>query len=329
MAALPAKYKPVQHYVKVATDHIKRDPAIAYYCYLYAVQKALEIDKKSPECRAWLTSMMDTMEKLKSENKETVEAFQNEVVGHAYIEDYTLKLFLGADNKDRAGLFDKALVKAFYTSGLLFDVLQQFGELSEELKTHQKYAKWKASYIHRCLQTGETPVAGPLPLEGDFGGEADFGAGGFDQSAAPRGGAPLNHNNSYPQMPPQSQSQSYPTPVQPQPQPQPGYNPGSYSANTPVNYNNSGGGHATLSSNSANYPQSYGNQQLPQANPSSYSAPVTDFRGATPAANLRTEDYQRATKLCKFAQSALQYEDATAAIDNLAKALRLLSTGRE
>ena len=31
----------------------------------------------------------------------------------------------------------------------------------------QKYAKWKAAYIHQCLQTGQTPIPGPLTDEGD------------------------------------------------------------------------------------------------------------------------------------------------------------------
>ena len=43
---------------------------------------------------------------------------------------------------------------------------------------------------------------------------------------------------------------------------------------------------------------------------------------------LSAKDYEQATKLCKYAISAMQYEDANTAIDNLTKALRLLSTGK-
>lgn len=49
----------------------------------------------------------------------------------------------------------------------------------------------------------------------------------------------------------------------------------------------------------------------------------------TGGVKLNSEDYQRAMKLCKFASSALQYEDPTTAIDNLTKALTLLTTGKE
>jgi vacuolar protein sorting-associated protein VTA1 len=63
-------------------------------------------------------------------------------------------------------------VKAFYTSGMLFDVLTTFGELSEELLQNRKYAKWKAAYIHNCLKNGETPVPGPLQDEDELGDDS-------------------------------------------------------------------------------------------------------------------------------------------------------------
>lgn len=66
-------------------------------------------------------------------------------------------------------LCHRNVVKAFYTSGMLFDVLTTFGELSEELLQNRKYAKWKAAYIHNCLKNGETPVPGPLQEEDELG----------------------------------------------------------------------------------------------------------------------------------------------------------------
>jgi len=44
---------------------------------------------------------------------------------------------------------------------------------------------------------------------------------------------------------------------------------------------------------------------------------------------LAAEDLVKAQKFCKFAGSALQYEDVPTAISNLQKALSLLTTGKE
>lgn len=47
------------------------------------------------------------------------------------------------------------------------DVLNVFGEVSEEIANTQKYAKWKATYIHTCLKNGITPVPGPPTTENE------------------------------------------------------------------------------------------------------------------------------------------------------------------
>ena len=40
---------------------------------------------------------------------------------------------------------------------------------------HQKYSKWKAAYIHKCLKSGETPIPGPAGGDGEAeGGEPPY-----------------------------------------------------------------------------------------------------------------------------------------------------------
>ncbi|KAG7257960.1 hypothetical protein CRUP_013517 [Coryphaenoides rupestris] len=172
--ALPAQFKAVQHHIRTAQEHDKRDPVVAYYCRLYAMQTGMKLDSKSPECRKFLIQLMDQLETMKKELADN-ESVSQELVGNAHIENYALKMFLYADNEDRAGSFHKGDERggAFPSVGtlapeenLLFDVLSVFGELSEENIQHRKYARWKATYIHTCLKNGETPVAGPLAMEG-------------------------------------------------------------------------------------------------------------------------------------------------------------------
>lgn len=66
--------------------------------------------------------------------------------------------------------FQRNVVKAYYTAGVIYDALLTFGELSEEATDKRKYAKYKAAYIHTCLKNGETPIPGP-PNETE--GESD------------------------------------------------------------------------------------------------------------------------------------------------------------
>jgi len=288
LANIPPNFKPLQHYIKTAAEHHTRDPAVAYYCRLYAMQKGMELDRKSPDCRSYLQVLMNSLEQGKKQYKDN-EAIQNEIVGQAHLENYALKLFSHADTDDRAGNFGKNVVKLFYTAGMLMDVLATFGELSEEIEKSRKYAKWKAAYIHNCLKNGETPHAGPLEEEGGPGeGYGDFNSGPVGGGSS-SGGNPSHSNSS-------SESGHTPAPIprsSPQCPPQP--SPYSQPAET-VRY------------------------QAPQ---------LPAVTGAVAGVKLRPEDYTKAMKFCKYATSALQYEDAKTAIDNLTKALNLLSSGHE
>ena len=67
--------------------------------------------------------------------------------------------------------------------------------------------------------------------------------------------------------------------------------------------------------------------------PSEYHQDPSGFQHDVPTtpggAQLGPEEMQKAQKLCKFASSALEYDDVEGAIDFLQKATRLLKTGKE
>lgn len=56
------------------------------------------------------------------------------------------------------------------------------------------------------------------------------------------------------------------------------------------------------------------------------AVPAADSSPSSVRSNLSTQDFEQAQKLCRFAASALQYEDVPTAIDNLQKALALLQS---
>ncbi|XP_013873381.1 vacuolar protein sorting-associated protein VTA1 homolog isoform X2 [Austrofundulus limnaeus] len=291
--ALPAQLRPIQHYLRTAQEHENRDPVVSYYCRLYAMQTGMKLDSKTPECRKFLVKLMDQLESMKKELSDN-ESITQEVVGNAHIENYALKLFLYADNEDRAGRFHKNMIKSFYSSSLLMDVLSVFGELSEENIQHRKYARWKATYIHNCLKNGETPQPGPIAMEGDE--EADeFGAEGFSVPGP-------SHGGSF-RADPHSEDQS----SAPGPAPGIGFasGPGSVPTGPPAT--------------------NYNNIQIPPGAHAPANTPAEPSGGV----QLTPEDFTRAQKYCKYAGSALQYEDVSTAVQNLQKALKLLTTGKE
>uniref|UniRef100_UPI0037E7F128 vacuolar protein sorting-associated protein VTA1 homolog isoform X2 n=1 Tax=Semicossyphus pulcher TaxID=241346 RepID=UPI0037E7F128 len=321
--ALPPQLKSIQHHLRTAQEHEKRDPVVAYYCRLYAMQTGMKLDSKTPECRKFLIKLMDQLESMKKELSDN-DSISQEVVGNAHIENYALKMFLYADNEDRAGRFHKNMIKSFYSASLLLEVLSVFGELSEENIQHRKYARWKATYIHNCLKNGETPQAGPIAMDED--GEADeYGAEGFSGQAFSHGGSIRGG--------PPSEDQG----LGPAAGPAPGIgftpSPGSGASGPPnTNFNNihiPPGAHAPANTPAELPPPTEPvkpvpvPRTLPSVDPSLLNA---QQQGGV---HLSPEDFTKAQKYCKYAGSALQYEDVGTAIQNLQKALKLLTTGKE
>jgi len=264
----PPSLKPIQHFLKLASEHDSRDPVISYWSRLTALQTGLTLDKSSKEALAVLLPLMDWLEKEKADNQEN-EAIAHEVVASAHVENYAMKLFLVADRQDRAANFGKNVVKCFYSAGILFDVMQTFGPLTPENAHYRKYAKMKAAYIHNCLKNGETPIAGPLADGDDDDNDdenKDQGAGN-EENVSP---APVTHPSAPPSLP-----STTPAPA-----------PAAAMANMSVS-----------------------------------------SQGET--ASLSYDKVAKAQKLCKYAISALDYQDTKTAIDNLTKALHLVQTGEE
>ncbi|XP_072941048.1 vacuolar protein sorting-associated protein VTA1 homolog [Epargyreus clarus] len=300
----PPSLKNIQHYLKTAAEHDARDIVVAYWCRLYALQLGLTVTKKTPEETKMLMSLMNWLEEIKMTNKDN-EAITNEIAALAHLENYALKLFLYADKQDREQNFGKNVVKAFYTAGMIYDVMTTFGELTDEATQNRKYAKWKAAYIHNCLKNGETPIPGPKPTEDEENSEntttgtndaADTQNMGFTNvTPGPLPTVPTSFSSSLldPNAAIKAASQLPPVPYTPDP------NPGGF-----VPYDPS---------------------EQPQPTPS--TALYGD--NSTTIAQLSPDQIAKAQKYCKWASSALNYDDIKTAINNLKNALELLQTGRD
>lgn len=53
--------------------------------------------------------------------------------GSAYIENFALKVFVGADNEDRAGKADRGTARKFLASANFLELLDIFGSTSEDV----------------------------------------------------------------------------------------------------------------------------------------------------------------------------------------------------
>ncbi|KAI1728830.1 vta1 like domain-containing protein [Ditylenchus destructor] len=290
----PPTLRNIAHYVKIANEYASRDVVIYYWCLYRAVNDGMQMDKSSPDALNYLKLLMSTLEKIKQQNTGN-EALTSDVVAQAHIENQAQRMFNYAESQDRQGIFNTKVVKAFYTSSYLFDVLSVFGELDENILSARKYARWRATYVHNSLKKGEQPIPGHQM-------NAMYG---FPE---PPGGSDTNFSPS-----------AQPPPSRPPPPPT-----GSWNADGNASmYPSSGGGYSPspaprTPASSASFGSSTG---LPQQHG---HAAGPSLPTAQPAQNLTLDNFMEAKKFLKYAMSSLDYDDANAAIENMHKALSIL-----
>ncbi|KAF5288729.1 hypothetical protein FQA39_LY15301 [Lamprigera yunnana] len=294
---VPDEVKHITHYMKVADEHDRRNVVVSYWSRMYACEAGMHgTVTKSPELTHFLISVMNWLEDAKKEHAD-IEGIINSAVATKEIEEYALQLFNYADGLDRAEKFGKNVVKAFYTSSILMDVLQQFGQLSQDMFDKRKYAKWKAAYIHHCLKIGERPLPGPRVLK--YSDEED----GLEDDEYM-----IYRDPSTPAAPDETvhQEEVLPDPVNSVPNVMPEVNIFPSATNVIPNV-------------------------PPAADPvPNRVSPTSSTASAIlPTATLGPEQMEKAQKYCKWAGSALAYDDVNTAVDNLEKALALLRTGRD
>lgn len=322
----PAPLKAIQSYMRIAQDIDRVDPVVAYWARLYSTETALKIDRETPECKIFLTALISWLEKFKSSHKDN-EAVTNQTVGQAHMENFVVALFNKADTLDREGTANKNTVRMFYMAAVLFEAMAVFGPLEEEVTKKAKYAKFKAAYIQKCLKTGQTPKPGPI--EG-----SDLEMGPQDNSSQPPGSqsdanSSTTHGQSsggldIPEVPTDSSADkdtsfnTKPDPYIMTPQ-SPPVKPALPPNTRPIV------GYPDPSSSPA--APKYSTPMVP-SNTVKSTINATKFT-ATNGAPLNAEDLIKTQKYCKFANSALQYDDIPTAVANLEKALKLLKTGQD
>lgn len=108
----------------------------------------------------FLLALFDDLEDQKgalSDNPVIVDDEQS----RAYILQFSMKVFLAADNEDRAGQASKKTARMFLVAGQFLECMRAFGEPPHEIEERIKYAKWKAMDIIKAINEGRQPQPGP------------------------------------------------------------------------------------------------------------------------------------------------------------------------
>lgn len=159
MAAVPPTFKTLVSALRRAEEFDRgqsREERISgYYCRLFVVSRATRTSTGTPQERDFVTSQLEVLEKLSP----SLNIAEGE--GKQICRQYGITLFNKADEIDRGGFADKGTAKLYYSAGTLFEVMEQFGELDNELQEKKKYSKWRTVEITNAINSGQVPPPPP------------------------------------------------------------------------------------------------------------------------------------------------------------------------
>ena len=296
--------KALQPFLQRAEELKGADPKVAYYCRVFAMEEGLKVSNKSGELTALLGSLMETLERTKPDA-----GLISPEEDCAYCENFALRIFAKADALDRGGGAGRTktakTAKMLYVASVFFEILHQFPNApDEDTLAKQRYAAWRAGELSACAREGKTPPPPPGEAEtpdvsetegwtrAAIGGDAvssrlEENADGVDTPPPPAAYTPPS---APPALPDVSEMEARPRAR------------GDADAREVTRVGTSFANAATPS-------------------PPARLPPVTY------AENICISSVAEAQKHAKFAVSALGFEDVPTAIENLQRALALL-TGR-
>ena len=287
--------KALQPFLQRAEELKGADPKVAYYCRVFAMEEGLKVSGKSGELVSLLGSLMETLERTKPDA-----GLVSPEEDSAYCENFALRIFAKADALDRSGGSARTAAKTakmLYVASVFFEILNQFpGAVDEDTLAKQRYAAWRAGELSACAREGKAPP--PPPSAGKPGtpdGSADGNAAGSNVDDAP---ASVDRA-----FPPPGVAGAFPS-------------PGSETAPPPP---------AAYTPPSA--PPAMPRHLLSSTEPRATPSPPVALPPLNYAEGIGLASVAEAQKHAKFAVSALGFEDVPTAIENLRKALALL-TGR-
>ncbi|KAI0756746.1 Vta1 like-domain-containing protein [Daedaleopsis nitida] len=161
---VPPELKSIKPYLQRADEIAKNDPVISYWCAYYAAQQGIALKLKDSAARHFLFDLLGLLERMKTDLGPN-DAVHDEPASAAYVENFALRVFAGADNEDRSGRHNQNTARKFAAAANFLEILRIFDSDKAaidlaSIEEKIKYAKWKAVDVARAIREGRRPMPG-------------------------------------------------------------------------------------------------------------------------------------------------------------------------
>ncbi|KAG0145075.1 hypothetical protein CROQUDRAFT_589421 [Cronartium quercuum f. sp. fusiforme G11] len=130
----------------------------------HAAQNCLSIGDNEPETRQFLSILLEYLEGVSiscaidaKARLSDQDAITNNLAARAYVENFALKIFDGADQEELGGNPTKLTAQRFLAAASFLEVVQSLTTQPEsDILEKIKYSKWKAASISKAVREGFT-----------------------------------------------------------------------------------------------------------------------------------------------------------------------------
>ncbi|KAI0715342.1 Vta1 like-domain-containing protein [Earliella scabrosa] len=162
---IPPELKSITPYLQRADELANNDPVISYWCAYYAAQQGIALKLKDSAARHFLFDLLGLLERMKTDIGPN-DAVHDEPASAAYVENFALQVFAGADKEDMSGNVTRNTARKFLAAANFLEVLRTFDSDKAvidmpAIEKKIKYAKWKAADISKAIREGRKPTPGP------------------------------------------------------------------------------------------------------------------------------------------------------------------------
>ncbi|KAI0673396.1 Vta1 like-domain-containing protein [Trametes maxima] len=167
---VPHDLKAIAPFIQRADEISTKDPVIAYWAAYYAAEQGIALKAKDADSRHFLLQLLSMLEEMKKKVGAN-DAVHDEPAAAAYLENFALRVFAGADAEDRKGNATRNTAKKFVAAANFLELLHVFeGDARaavdmSSIDERIKYAKWKAADIAKAFREGRKPTPGPAGSE--------------------------------------------------------------------------------------------------------------------------------------------------------------------
>lgn len=160
--------KPIKPIMAIANSFAASNPAVSYFCEMWAITKAMEVRDSNPDVRSTINQALMEIMEAGEKHKAMVQGTPPYEDGMGTVSAAAMHFFQAAQGPDLQGQGGREACKNYMQAMILFEVTRQFQDpMPPPTAQNHQFATARAAAIRKAITAGQEfaapPAAAPPP----------------------------------------------------------------------------------------------------------------------------------------------------------------------